>query len=814
MLDLTKGTRLAERYTLERQLGKGGEAETWLARDRMTSARVALKVVSAAGNAATRLREEWQANLRLMHAHILRVFEFHEDKGLAFYSMQHVDGPDLGALTGTGLDEILRPIGLVVDALGYVHGKGVVHRDLKASNVLLDYNGAPYLSDFGVAVADGTRRAGGSLVASSPQVLAGGPASSADDVFALGCLIYELVSGRAPWSPAATAEDIHASPPAPLLAASGEVVPEAVSDLVASMLSLDEADRPSIAGVADALRAAGFTPGVARNVKAARPVAEDERIETVAAVRRPVSDAAAPAPAATASSGLNPRMVGASLAVLLALLLGVVFLLPDAVDETEAPSATNRMEPTAEGAIPAPASEDPVAADSIEDDPLGGNRVTREYVPENTGLEGEIIEFNENEADYSGLDEDGKLRFNVESILGELLSDFETLERRSVQRWAPVQYRRAQEFYKSGDDAYLRKDYAAAEVHYLDALTVLEPLFERVEPEFEKALAGAKAAFDAGDRTEALRLYELAVAITPNHPEARAGLERARNLETVLRLVDQGLEYEEQLELDAAETSFAQALDLDANWLPAAEGLERVRATRTKIRFDSRMSEGLEALAAGDYLSARAAFRMAQQLIPGSPEPKDGLMQVDQGLRLSNIATLEQEALSLESSEHWDAAATTYEGILEVDANLSFAIEGLARSRQMSALHKRLDDYITEPDRLSIPGVMQQATLLVVDITRMPDIGPRLAGQRDELSRLLKRAATPVRVELVSDNETSVTVYKVGVLGNFATTALELRPGTYVAVGSRPGFRDVRHEFRVAPEIDMQPVVIRCEEPI
>ncbi len=813
MPDLTKGTRLAERYTLERQLGKGGEAETWLARDRMTSARVALKIVTASTSATNRLRDEWQANLRLMHAHILRVFEFHEDRGFAFYSMQHVDGPDLGALSGAALDDILRPTGLIVDALRYVHGKGVVHRDLKASNVLLDYNGAPYLSDFGVATADGTRRDGGSLIASSPQVLAGEPASPTDDVFALGCLVYELVSGRPPWPPGATAANIHAAAPGPLVAASGEQVPEVVGDLVSRMLSPAAKERPSVESIADTLRAAGFTPGVARNVKAARPVAEDERIETVSAVRRPSVEDSASAPPPT-SAGLNPRLVGASLAVLVALLLGVVFLLPDAVDDEDSPSVTSREQPAAEGATPAPVSEDPVAADMADDDSLGGNRVTREYVPENTGLEGETIEFNENEADYSGLDDEGKLRFNVESILGELLSDFETLERRSVQRWAPVQYRRAQEYYKSGDEAYLRRDYATAELNYLDALTVLEPLFERVEPEFEKALAGAKAAFDAGDRTEALRLYELAVAITPNHPEAREGLERARNLETVLRLVDQGLDYEEELELDAAETSFSQALDLDPNWLPAAQGLERVRVTRTKIRFDSRMSEGLEALAAGDYLSARAAFRMAQQLIPGSPEPADGLLQVDQGLRLSNIATLEQEAMSLENSEHWDAAATTYEGILEVDANLSFAMDGLSRSRQMSSLHKRLDDYISEPDRLSIPGVMQQATMLVVEITRMPDIGPRLAGQRDELSRLLKRAATPVRVELVSDNQTSVTVYKVGVLGNFATTAIELRPGTYVAVGSRPGFRDVRHEFRVAPEIDMQPVVIRCEEPI
>jgi hypothetical protein len=66
----------------------------------------------------------------------------------------------------------------------------------------------------------------------------------------------------------------------------------------------------------------------------------------------------------------------------------------------------------------------------------------------------------------------------------------------------------------------------------------------------------------------------------------------------------------------------------------------------------------------------------------------------------------------------------------------------------------------------------------------------------------------------VSDNQTAVSIYKVGKLGQFDHREVELRPGTYVAVGARPGYRDVRLEFRVAPEIDMQPVVVRCEEPI
>ena len=809
MLDLSKGTRLAERYTLERSLGSGGEAATWLARDRLTRADVALKIVPASGGASARLHHEWQTNLRLMHAHIVRVFEFHEDQGAAFYSMQFVDGSDLGVLVGKSLDDLLPPIGLIADALRYAHRKGIVHRDIKASNVLLDFNGAPYLSDFGVAAPVGSRADGGSPIAASPESLRGEAVQPSDDIFALGSLVYELISGAPP--PAPTADRSGSALP-PLMAVSGEVVPAVIQDLVALMLDHDAANRPGAEGVVEALKQAGFAPGAARSQITARPLVAEERIESVAAVRRsPTSAASQVAAEGATSSGISPRSVGISLAVLVVALLGVVFLLPGVTEKKSAGPTDNALVPTAN----TPSGDSPAAADiPDEDDQLGTNRVTREFVPENQALEGERIEFNENDADYTGLDDTGKLRYKVDMILGELLSDFETLERRSVQRWAPVPYRRAQDFYKKGDDAYLRKEWAAAEVHYLDSLSVLKPLFDQVEPEFQKALAGATAAFEAGDRAEALRLFELAVAITPNNPEAQEGYERAKNLETVLQLVDQGLEYEEELELDAAEASFQQAADLDPNWIPAQEGVERVRNTRTQIQFDSRMSEGIEALAVEDYLGARAAFRMAEQLIPGSPEPADGLLQVDQGIRLNNINSLEQEAASLEQSEHWDAAAMTYEEILKVDSNLSFAIDGLAKSRRMSELHKQLDDYIKDPDRLAVPSVMQRATTLVVDITRMPEIGPRLAGQRDELSRLLKRAATPITIELVSDNLTSVSIYKVGVLGNFANTRLELRPGTYVAVGVRPGFRDVRLEFRVAPEIDMQPVIVRCEEPI
>jgi|GEM_PF-228211 len=824
MLELRKGIQLADRYTLIRRLGGDSETHTWLAKDRLTQASVALKITDSDPHQTGRLRAEWQASIRMMHAHIVRAFEFHAEADAAFFSQQFIDGPDLSVLTGLAPGDVLGPIMYLVDALSYVHAKGMVHRDVKASNVLFDSNGVPYLGDFGVSCAAGQAAHGGSVIAASPQSLGGQPAAASDDIFALGTLLYELLAGRPPWSPDDIDTDIRQKEPAVLRAADGSTLPGAITLLVSSMLDKQADNRPSADEVRAALQTAGIKPSTANIDTAARTssaAANDELIESIQS-SRPVSRRGDVVdPVKQQSSGLSQKQVGIALAVLIIVLLGVVFILPDQVADTSdenvatplpLPDESNVNQEEAAAVAGSAGSRN---RDEVYVDPAVRQRIKGKSVAPTQTLEGDDdITFSENRADYSGLDEEGRARFNAESTLGELLSALEVLESRGVELWGTTEYRAARDLYAKGDNAYLEKDFAYAEELYLGAITVLEPLYERIEPVFQESYAGAVEAFEAGDRLEALRLYELAVAVTPSHAGAQAGYQRARNLESVLRLVEQGTEYEEDLELAAAQSSFEQAARLDPLWQPAHDGILRVQRMRTEIEFDTRMSEGFGAIAAGDYFGARAAFRVAQKLIPESREPADGLLQVDQGLRLQDISTLELEAQSLEQDEHWTAVVTTYEEILKVDNTLSFATDGLAHARRMSSLHAELDKLIVEPDQLSVPSVMQNATMLVVDITTRPDVGPRLAGQRDELSRLLKRAATPLTVPLVSDNVTEVSIYKVGRLGNFMRKEVNLRPGTYVAVGSRPGFRDVRLEFRVAPEIEMAPVIVQCEEQI
>jgi tetratricopeptide (TPR) repeat protein len=781
---LTEGTRLADRYTLVRRLGAGGMSEVWLAQDERAQQRVALKFLSPAlaGHPLrrTQFHREWQSASRLMHAHIVRVFEYHDDDVESpFYSQQFIDGPHISVVTGQPPVESLRPFALIADALRYAHAKGFVHRDIKASNILLDARGAPYLIDFGVAGAPGAQAAGGSAIAASPQQRAGDKPAPADDIYALGVLIHEILTGDPP-SAGGLGDALRFES---LVAPDGTTIPEELQRLVRDMLALEADERPSAEEVARRLSDAGVTPGPA-SLRSRTSRAEPEIPAEAVTSIRPVRPAAAPAGPATddaAGRGISPKVAFGGLVVLVLVFLTVIFWLPDAVRDEgppadEAPAAATEEGPVTNAAEQAPsAGPEPAAADPAAE---------------------------------------AKLKAATDEALGDLLSRLERLRYRGIEHWGGQSYLNALDIYKQGDSAYLAKDYGVAGDRYREAADLLEPFFDRIDDVFDETMHAARAAFAAGDHAEAVRLYDLAVTITPGHGEAEQGLARARNLASVLNLVDQAWAFENQLDLPAAKLAFEKALELDPGWEAAVDGLARVTAAIHERSFEQRMTEGLDALAAGNLASARAAFEAAKALKPDSQQPVDGLLQVDQEVRLANIRRLEHEATELENNEEWQAAIAKYEEIAEIDSDLQFVRDGLARSKRRAALHERLATLIGDPDSLSAPATLQAATQLLLQVTTMTPMGPRLEDQKNELSRLLKRAATPLTVQLVSDNATEVSIYRIGKLGTFTTHELSLPPGAYVATGSRIGFRDVRLEFRVAPEIEQEPIVIKCEERI
>ncbi len=798
MRDLREGVQLAGRYTLLRPIGAGGMATLWSARDAQAETTVVLKFLreprASDPKERDRFRREWQLASRLMHAHIVRVFEYYDDEDGPYYAQQFVDGPSIAEIAGQPLDQLLRPLGLLADALRYAHGKGIVHNDLTAANIRLDRHGAPYLLDFGVAVPAGANAAGaGTPVAQSPQQAAGAPSTPADDVYAFGVLLHELLFDRPP-----VAGDL------PRQASSGEDIPTAVRELLQRMLATEPRERPAAAELREALEAAGFAAGAAvvpQQPGALTAGAADIAVQSIRPA--PVAPANRVSGTATADKGIPMPVVLGGLAVLLLAFLGVLFLLPDAVEPERDPS------PAAAADAPAVAEQPESAAAATSD-----AEVAETFDAELPAEEAfEALPFSENRGAAGGTSAE-RLKAATDEALGDLLSRLQRLRYRGIDRWGGEEFRAALARYAEGDKAYIDKDFKTALAHYRAVITMLDPFFDRIPGLFRDTLAEARAAFDAQNHREAIRLYDLAVAITPGNPAALQGLERAKNLESVLNLMERGRAFEKSLEYAAARQAYQSALELDPAWQAASDGLARVNATLQQLAFEQRMTEGFAALAAGNFDVAKAAFETARTMRPGSPQPADGLQQLDQAVRLARIRDLERTAARQEQAEEWEAAVDTYNDALSVDPDLQFAQQGLQRASYRAGLHRRLKDYIDNPDSLSAPPTMQAATQLLLELSRVSPSGPRLEDQKELLARLLKRAATPLNVEFRSDNLTEVSLYRIGSLGTFATRTLELRPGTYVAVGSRPGYRDVRLEFRVAPEIDLQPVVVQCEEQI
>jgi serine/threonine protein kinase len=791
---LNEGARLADRYTLIRRLGAGGMSEVWLATDQRAESRIALKflAVNAASDQKQKelLHREWRIGSRLMHANIIRVFEYHDEPEGAWFGLQYVGDTNIGVLLGTGLAEALRPVALIADALRYAHGKGVVHRDIKAANVLLDSRGAPYLVDFGVAAQTGSDAlsGSGSEISMSPQQQAGGAASPADDIFALGVLIHELLTGRPPGGP--ERNEISAS------LADGSPIPAAVAALLSDMLAADAARRPAAESVTERLADAGFPPGPAPARYVSGASATDDVFESVEPVHT-YKRAAAPGPVAlqpqSESSGIPPKLLYGGLGGALVIFLAVIFFLPSVVNRDSATDA-DRTAGISDGGAVDPAADN-TDTESATDDarilPSSGD-----------------TSFSENVSKIGGT------KAATDYALGDLLSQLERLRYRAIDRWGGQPYLDAVEVYAEGDQAYVDKNYRLAGEKYWQASRMLKPFFDQIEQVFDETLAAAKEAFARSDPSEAVRLFDLAAAITPGNREAEAGLARANNLAAVLSLMEQGVRFEGDLELDAAKLAFEKALQLDSLWEPASLAIERIKIAIKNLSFEQRMTEGFDALFAAEFDTARAAFNAAKLLNPGSREPADGLLQVDQEVRLADIRRLENEASAHDLAEEWATSVAIYQDVLKIDADLQFAQQGLTNARSKVAMHARLQGYIDDPDNLSDSVNMQNATRLLLDITRIDPMGPRLEDQKNELARLLKRAATPLPVQLVSDNQTNVSIFKVGRFGFFTSHDLELRPGNYVAVGVRPGYRDVRIEFRVAPEVDMQPVLVQCEEPI
>jgi serine/threonine-protein kinase len=309
---------LAGRYTLERELGRGGMATVFLAHDLKHDRPVALKVLLpelAASLGHDRFQREIRFAARLQHPHILTMLDSGETAGQLWFTMPYVEGESLRArLNRDGqlaLKDALRIAREAAQALNYAHQHQIIHRDIKPENILLTTDGSTLVADFGIARAIGgeagealtqTGLSVGTPAYMSPEQANGTRSvDGRSDVYSLACVLYEMLAGEPPFTgPTAAAILMRRfSEPAPSVRKLRGNVPEAVDQALQQALAQVPGDRfPTAGAFADALEAVVVTPTATPTVATVPATSSAPGVASVTSAPLPLS--APPQPAAPA----------------------------------------------------------------------------------------------------------------------------------------------------------------------------------------------------------------------------------------------------------------------------------------------------------------------------------------------------------------------------------------------------------------------------------------------------------------------------------------------------------------------------------
>ncbi|MFF4487816.1 protein kinase [Streptomyces sp. NPDC001544] len=330
-----RGAVLAGRYRVDALLGRGGAADVHEGFDLQLRRPVAVKVFRVGSDTQTEERFADEALLlaRLQHPGLVTVHDYGRDRGRPFLVMQLLKGPTLRARTVAGVlprAEVCAVGAAVAEALAHVHAAGVVHRDVKPSNILMDEAGTPHLTDFGISrLIDATAHtATGALVGTAaylaPEQVMGREVGPAADVYALGLTLLECLKGRLEYDGApleAAIARLHRTPVVPAC------VDRDLSRLLQAMTALDENERPGAEACAEALAALRPGPGglgavlPAGTYRGVRAGTMD--VPAFAAGPEPTGTMAAPrqVPAARRRGGRHLATAGAALAALLGVTL-------------------------------------------------------------------------------------------------------------------------------------------------------------------------------------------------------------------------------------------------------------------------------------------------------------------------------------------------------------------------------------------------------------------------------------------------------------------------------------------------------------
>jgi tetratricopeptide (TPR) repeat protein len=399
----------------------------------------------------------------------------------------------------------------------------------------------------------------------------------------------------------------------------------------------------------------------------------------------------------------------------------------------------------------------------------------------------------------------------------EAISKHARLEAESAEIWGEervvTSYSEATQALTRSELLFANEDVEEAAAAFRDAIELLDRLEASRQDRALMALEIAGEALAHNDAATARSQYALALAADPANQAASEGLGRAEHRDEVLERLDRARVHESNRELDMALAEYQQAVALDEAHEPARQGLQRVESQLEEHAFQRAMSDALGALQRSEFAAARSALEEAKHLRPDSPAIRDAERQLGELSRSSKMNRLAKQADGFAEKEDWQAALTAYEAALKVDPKASFAIRGKARAERNLEIHSHMDALLAKPTDLQDPDRATFAEKIIKLARTSPDAGPTFRAKAERLEAALVGYNTLTKLTIRSDGKTGITIHRIGRLAPTLERTLELRPGHYIATGTRSGYRDVRVDFTV-PVGKATTVTIACEDKI
>ncbi len=405
-----------------------------------------------------------------------------------------------------------------------------------------------------------------------------------------------------------------------------------------------------------------------------------------------------------------------------------------------------------------------------------------------------------------------KHRRDAQEILSLVLEKQKNLEDKKVNLWANDSFEVALETAESGDYSYRSQEFSSAMASYQNALKQLINIEESIPEQFGEFLAEGKLALKENNAKLAKEKLQVAMYMKPNDSKASLALDRALVLNDVLALVKVGTVFVEDRQYEAAKSSFDQAYQLDNRSVLVNDQLQQVNQLILDRDYSLAMSSGYKKLQKNKYNQALVFFNQAKKIKPTSEPAVQAIKQSKNERMQANISFKFEQAQERIQQEDWSNALDKYNEILLIDKSLLQAQIGLLKSTARLTLSDQLSNYIDHPERLSNKNVYQQALLTKKDAMNIQHPGEKLLQQINSINQLMVKAKIPLLVNIESDNQTMVTLYRSGQLGKFMAKELSLTPGEYTLVGSRDGFRDVRQAFILYADESHPTIVIQCSE--